>query len=347
LLPLLDIILPIDKINPDDDDHKKLVNEMRFVIPVYLSVIMDWVGYLWGINYIMKNNLGLLFNFGTIFGIITMEATNFNMAHELFHKKSFISKFVGTSSLLKSLNTHFIIEHNYHHHKWVSTPVDTATSKYNEPSYIFVYKYMFFSYIHGWQCENDRCNQSYGTFLTYKNYMIWSTLSCILFPFYGYYFYGYNGLLLQLVIALGASSFLELINYIEHYGLRRKFISPTGKYESTNINHSWNAPYRISNYFLFKLQRHSDHHENALKPYQVLATYDQSPQLPQGYSVCVIVAVLPSLWFSVMNPILEAYQKGTTPSKEVLSKSNFLIYMFLTFVNVSLLGLVVINEIYK
>jgi alkane 1-monooxygenase len=100
---------------------------------------------------------------------------------------------------------------------------------------------------------------------------------------------------------------LETINYIEHYGLLRNKL-PDGSYEPVNITHSWNAPHRISNYFLFKLQRHSDHHAFAHKPYQVLKSYDESPLLPQGYLMMIILAWYPSLYFEIMNETLIRYK---------------------------------------
>ena len=94
--------------------------------------------------------------------------------------------------------------------------------------------------------------------------------------------------------ALGSIMLLELTNYIEHYGLQRKQL-PDGTYERVTIRHSWNAAHCISNYFMIKLQRHSDHHENSLKPYQTLCTYNDSPQLPHGYLVCFLIAQSPKV----------------------------------------------------
>jgi len=208
----------------------------------------------------------------------------------------------------------------------------------------FIFQSMVGSYKHSWEIENKRCEEAYGTKYTAKNLMIYSTLSSLLFPLTGFFWLGYKAALLQFVIALISSSLLEIINYIEHYGLTRRFISPLGKYENVNISHSWNAPYRVSNYWLFKLLRHSDHHENSLKPYQVLASYDESPCLPQGYSVCVIIATIPSIWFEVMNPLVEIYRKGLRPSKDLLDRINSIIYKYVFYNNVLLFSLVLISE---
>ena len=103
--------------------------------------------------------------------------------------------------------------------------------------------------------------------------------------------------------------FLELINYIEHYGLHRRKLE-NGRYERTTPAHSWNSNFLLTNLFLVQLQRHSDHHANPKRRYQVLRHFDESPQLPSGYAGMVVLAVIPPLWFKVMNPRVEAYYKG-------------------------------------
>ena len=107
-----------------------------------------------------------------------------------------------------------------------------------------------------------------------------------------------------------AFSLLELVNYVEHYGLKRKEIK-AGQYERVNPLHSWNASFLISNFFLFQLQRHSDHHANAIKRYQVLDHFDESPQLPAGYPTMILLALVPPLWFSIMNKKLEDWEVNT------------------------------------
>jgi alkane 1-monooxygenase len=111
--------------------------------------------------------------------------------------------------------------------------------------------------------------------------------------------------------SLLAFTLLELVNYIEHYGITRKVISP-GKYERVNPLHSWNASHMLSNFFLFQLQRHSDHHVAAYKRYQVLDHYDESPQLPFGYPTMIMIALVPPLWFGMMNRRLENWRSALT-----------------------------------
>ena len=123
-----------------------------------------------------------------------------------------------------------------------------------------------------------------------------------------YYFWGFQMLLFAIGIAFGVQMVLEIINYVEHYGLRRKEIAP-GKYERVGLQHSWNASYALNNVLYFRLARHSDHHETGSKPYQALQNSEQSPQLPFSYSVAFILSMDPKLWFEIMDPLVEIYQE--------------------------------------
>jgi alkane 1-monooxygenase len=105
----------------------------------------------------------------------------------------------------------------------------------------------------------------------------------------------------------------ETVNYVEHYGLLRKVLAD-GNYERVDLKHSWNAPQAITNLIFFKLQRHSDHHENAYKPYQSLDSYaDKSPELPYGYSISIIMSLVPYVWKKVIDPLAIAANDQMKP----------------------------------
>jgi alkane 1-monooxygenase len=126
--------------------------------------------------------------------------------------------------------------------------------------------------------------------------------------------FGWLGGVYFLVQSLVAMLLLETINYIEHYGLQRKVIDlEKNEYEPVNPTHSWNSSNRITNYFLFNLQRHSDHHFKPGRRYQILRHFETSPQLPTGYAGMVLLSFLPPLFFRV----LEKRLISLTQSKEV------------------------------
>ena len=112
--------------------------------------------------------------------------------------------------------------------------------------------------------------------------------------------FGAAGLLFFVAQAVVAFCELEVINYVEHYGLARR---PVGNgYERVAPQHSWNSNYRLMNWFLLNLARHSDHHAVAARRYQELRHVEQAPQLPGGYAAMVMLALLPPLWFRIINP---------------------------------------------
>jgi alkane 1-monooxygenase len=113
---------------------------------------------------------------------------------------------------------------------------------------------------------------------------------------------GISGLLLFALQAAVAVVLLEIINYIEHYGLQRRRIE--GRYEPVLEQHSWNADFIVSNWILFNLQLHSDHHAHMRRPYEELRTVHDAPQLPAGYPAMVVLALIPPLWFAEMDPRL-------------------------------------------
>lgn len=135
---------------------------------------------------------------------------------------------------------------------------------------------------------------------------------------------------------------VETVNYIEHYGLMRKKM-PDGTFEAPNIRHSWNAPHVLTNLALFKLQRHSDHHENVYKPYQILLSLPESAVLPYGYSSSMILSMIPSQWFKIANPAAEAANKNEELSKEVKQEieersKRILLFFVVTLTLLTVLG---------
>ena len=107
--------------------------------------------------------------------------------------------------------------------------------------------------------------------------------------------------------SLIAIALLEAIDYIEHYGLRRRRLAD-GSYEPVSARHSWSSDFLLTNLYLFQLQRHPDHHLYGRRPYQALRHIGHSPQLPAGYAAMVVMALIPPLWFAVMDPRVAAQQ---------------------------------------
>jgi alkane 1-monooxygenase len=139
------------------------------------------------------------------------------------------------------------------------------------------------------------------------------TLFSVGFAALAYALFGVAGVVFFIGQAVVAFRELEVINYVEHYGLERSK-SATG-YERVQPIHSWNSSYRLMNWFLLNLAKHSDHHANASRRYQELRHFDEAPQLPGSYGAMVILALLPPLWFRVIHPRMPQRNAPAQPVK--------------------------------
>tara|TARA_R110000868_G_scaffold173829_2_gene410223 strand:- start:11582 stop:12004 length:423 start_codon:yes stop_codon:yes gene_type:complete len=130
--------------------------------------------------------------------------------------------------------------------------------------------------------------------------MFWYTLFQATYLLTIYLIFGYTGFVFALFSAATGFILLETVNYIEHYGLLR-LRTPSGRYERVKEIHSWNSNHVIGRIILYELTRHSDHHYKTSKKYQILDCHEESPQMPYGYPTSMVLAMIPPIWFYVMN----------------------------------------------
>ncbi|MCW1951847.1 MAG: alkane 1-monooxygenase [Octadecabacter sp.] len=256
--------------------------------------------------------IGLAFGLGVMSGTIGIV-----YAHELAHQKPKFERWLGDILLSMSLYSHFRSEHLLVHHRYVGTPRDPVTARYNEG----FYKY-FFRVLHQQPVSSFKAE---AAMLARKN-LSWHHRTN---PFWRYaalqlamlaiaiWIGGWVGLGLFAFQAFISMWQLEIVNYVEHYGLTRKHLG-NGKYEHVLPRHSWNASQLASNWLLINLQRHSDHHYKPDRRFPLLQTYDEddAPQLPYGYPVMTMAAMVPPVWRRVMNPRVRAWRKKYYPEIE-------------------------------
>ncbi|MTI20024.1 alkane 1-monooxygenase [Fulvivirga sp. RKSG066] len=322
ILPLIDRLLGINKENVPNEEEASVANDFYYRFITYLWTYFQVAFVAWGIYVTAFGNITLWYEwtgFLLSFALVT-GGVGITVAHELGHKKSATERLYAKVLLLTVSYMHFYIEHNKGHHVQVATPEDPATARKNENFFAFWLRSVVKGYGHAWHIENKRLERKGKSAFSLANNMLWFTLLPILlcgaitlgFSLYANqfvwqvpaFFFGQSFL---------AFSLLELVNYVEHYGIMRKKDSH-GRYERVTPIHSWNASHLLSNFFLFQLQRHSDHHANAIKRYQVLKHYDESPQLPAGYPTMIMIAMVPPLWFSLMNKRLEKWHAEKAPA---------------------------------
>lgn len=323
IVPLLDVLIGKDRSNVGHDAYERTLNDRYFDVLLYTFVYLQYALLIWGCYVFVADPLPLIQKVILMINIGMFSGTIINVAHELGHRSSRIAQFHAKLALLSVSYMHFTIEHNRGHHVHVATPSDPATSHKNQSLYAFWWQSITGSYRSAWRIETKLLEKAGHQLWSRQNQMLWfvalPVVFCVMLTAGFSLWAGYVAWIIPLffvVQSIVAILLLESINYIEHYGIRRRQL-PSGKYERVNPLHSWNASQFVSNLVLFQLQRHSDHHAYAARPYQVLRHFDESPQLPGGYALMILMAFVPPLWFSVMNPRLERWQARAYEPDEI------------------------------
>ena len=301
LIPIFEILLPLQTKNISEKEREVKSKSTFFDVLLLLNIpffygILGW--FLWSLQFNNYSNLeltGLIFSIGIVMG-----SNCINVAHELGHRKSNWQKMAGKFLLLPSLYMHFYIEHNFGHHLHAATPEDPATARYNQSVYSFWFTSIFRQYVKAWEIQEKLLKNNKNSFFSSKNDMFWYVLLQIGYLMTVFLFFGTIGLLFAFSSAIIGILLLESVNYIEHYGLLR-LKTKSGRYERVKEMHSWNSNHVIGRIVLYELTRHSDHHYKTSKKYQILDCHDESPQMPFDYPTSVVLAMVPPLWFKIMN----------------------------------------------
>lgn len=309
LLPLADYAIGRDASNPDAAEAERLDRGLWFrwltliCLPLQLALVYWSCGQFQSLPLAWNGQLGWLLSQGVVSGVLAI-----NVAHELIHKSSKLEPLVG-GLLLCSVNyAGFKVEHVRGHHLHVSTPADASSARFDETVYPFVVRALFKNTRNAWRLEAERLRKLGLSAWHWRNELIGWSLVTLAFALIVGIAWGPLGTAFFLAQGLTAATTLEIINYIEHYGLERRRLD-TGRYERTTHLHSWNSNYLLTNLMLFQLQRHSDHHETARRRYQALRHYEASPQLPGGYASMFLLALLPPLWKRLINPRVLAFRR--------------------------------------
>ncbi len=311
---LLDALLGHDEGNAEPGTSDRDLFWYRLITliwaPLQFCVLFCMIFYATRAPHLdLSEKLMLFFGIGILSGTVGI-----NYSHELMHQKSKLERWLADILLAMVLYSHFRSEHLRVHHLWVATPADPVTARYNEGFHRFFPRVLVQCRRSAWAAESallarkgltwrDRSNP-YWRYWALQSAMVALALLCG----------GVAGLGLFLFQAFVAVWQLELVNYIEHYGLTRRHLGG-GKYEHVLPRHSWNASHKASNWLLINLQRHSDHHYKPDRRFPLLQTYGDhdAPQLPHGYPLMTVAAMVPPLWKRIMNPRVRAWRRAFYP----------------------------------
>lgn len=300
LIPALDALLGEDRHNPPEGAVAALEADHYYRYITYALVPVMWAGIIFCAWFIGTQALpwhGLL---AVVISTGMMGGFCINVGHELGHKRTVLEQTLAKLVLAPTCYGHFYVEHNRGHHRDVATPADPASARMGESIYRFVLRETPGAWQRAWLLEKQRLG---GLPWSWRNEVLqplaltvalWTALALWLGP---------QVLWFMLAMSFWANFQLTSANYVEHYGLLRQ-VAANGKPEPCQPHHSWNSNHRLTNWMLFHLQRHSDHHAHASRRYQSLRHFQNVPSLPNGYFGMFLLAYFPPLFFRVMDPRL-------------------------------------------
>jgi alkane 1-monooxygenase len=308
VFPLLDLLVGLDSSNPPDSVIKWLEQDRYYRWCTYAFLPLQYAGLIFACWMWSHGGLSTLDSIGLALTVAMVAGVAINTAHELGHKRASSERWLSKVALAQTGYGHFFVEHNRGHHVRVATPEDPASARLGESFYEFLPRTVIGSLRSALEIEREHLERDGHRFWSIHNDILsaWS-MSLVLF---GGLAIAFGPVVLPYLAIQAVIGFclLEVVNYLEHYGLLRGR-REDGRYERCLPEHSWNSNNVASNVLLYHLQRHSDHHANPLRRYQSLRHFEQAPQLPTGYAGMIVVAALPPLWRRIMDPrLLEHYE---------------------------------------
>lgn len=307
IVPITEQLLPKNTYNLNKVE-KELAREDFFYnlvlyisVPLHLYVVFQFLITISNTMLPTSDLVACVLMMGTILGV-----NGINIGHELGHKTDDIIKTsLAHIMLLTSIQNHFIPYHNGGHHRDIGTPEDLTSAKEGDIFYFFALRSQIGGYFKTWKLEANRLKKEGKSVLL--NPMVIYTILPILFLLGIFIFFGLKVMILYFFASVFGISILESQNYFAHYGLRRK-MQENGRYERVKPKHSWNSDHIIGRVLLFELTRHSDHHHMGAKPYHLLDSKENSPNLPYGYPAMLLLSYFPFLFKPIMKKQLASYK---------------------------------------
>src|SRR5690348_14604928 len=309
IFPVLDLAIGMDARNPPETVIKWLEQDRYYRWCTFAYLPLQYAGLVFACWLWAHGGLSTIDSIGLALTTAMVSGVAINTAHELGHKRASLERWLSRVALAQSGYGHFFIEHNRGHHVKVATPEDPASARLGESFYAFLPRTVTGSLRSAWKLEATRLRRLDSGPWTPRNDILnaWAmtvVLFAALVAVFGTVIIPF--LLLQAVVGF---SLLEVVNYLEHYGLLRQH-REDGRYERTRAEHSWNSNSAASNVLLYHLQRHSDHHANPVRRYQALRHVEEAPQLPTGYAGMIVLALAPPVWRRVMDHRVLAHYRG-------------------------------------
>ncbi|MFI5187477.1 MAG: alkane 1-monooxygenase, partial [Chitinophagales bacterium] len=283
--------------------HQYSAKAYRLVPLLFVPVLMAITAY--SVIQSKSNSTiefaGLALSAGIVNGIL-----GFTLAHEFIHRHSWVEKTAGQLLLIQNNYPYYGIEHIGGHHIYACTPKDPHTARIGESFYQFLPRAIRLTFLNAWEIETHRLvRKKYPVFSIHNRMLQFILLQILVYtiiiagagwkPFFFFICQGIISILL-----------LNITGYLQHYGLLRKEIAE-GRFEKISAHHAWSAQQAKDGLNLFQVGKHADHHMHPSHTYEQLVHQDDSPEQPAGYSGMIWLALIPPLWFRIMNKRISSH----------------------------------------
>jgi fatty acid desaturase len=114
---------------------------------------------------------------------------------------------------------------------------------------------------------------------------------------------GWSGLLLYLCVAVGVCFGVQIITYIQHWGLGDDHLG-----QRASHGYGWEDDCRLQARLTLSVSLHHGHHQSSARPFYSLSLTRKSPRLPAGYIVLMALCLFPRAWFHLMRPVLKHWE---------------------------------------
>jgi alkane 1-monooxygenase len=299
----IDLLVGVDRSGCAAAEIEAVESDLYYRLLACAVMPIQYASLIWSAWMLVHGGLGFVDSFGLA---VTLGIAN---AHELGHKPALPERLLAKLVLAPTFFGHFTIEHNGGHHVWAATPEDFSSARMGESFYAFYPRTLFGGVQMAWRLERRRLARRRKSPWSWRNDTLnaWAVSVGLFAGLVGWL--GWSALPWLLLQAFVGLSMLEMINYLQHYGLLREKRA-NGRYEPCAPRHSWNSSHLATNILLYRLPRHSDHHAFPMRRYAALRHFEEAPQLPTGYAGMSLVVLLPFLWRRMVDPALVAFVGG-------------------------------------
>lgn len=303
---VLDPLVGPDEVNHDPAQEAELEKRTSFRVLLWLILPAQLAVAIFAYWLVNDAGLSAFETAGVFLSSAICVGFGATSGHELAHHPSKIDRGIGILLFMPFNMCDFAIYHNYGHHNRVATPADPGSAKYGENVWVFGPRSIWKKTLMGWEVEIERLRRQGLPAWHWRNAMIWMHVLPLAWVTVMTLAFGWMSIPLFVFHFVFARGLLAVADYLEHYGLARRRLAD-GSWEPVRPEHAWDDSFLVSSLFFCQIDRHSDHHANVGRPYQILRVMPQAPRLPYGYLVMIWIAMIPPLWRRMMHPRLEAF----------------------------------------